>query len=105
MNPDLNHTFARERAAELRRAAEGARLAGDLPRAGTLGFRTPQDSPILRAVGFTLRGHDLAKLDRFLSQAARAARRDNRAFEGVSIEVSAGGTVSVHAVGMRPIEL
>jgi hypothetical protein len=87
MNSELNHTLARQHGAELLRAAERTRLAAE---PGT---------------GFTLRGHDLAKLDRFLGQAKRAALRDQREFEGVSIEIGAQGTVSVHATGMRSMVL
>jgi hypothetical protein len=105
MNPELNHTLARQHAAELQRAAERGRLASEVARAGTRGGRAPQHSPSPRASGFTLRGHDLAKLDRFLGQATRAARQDDREFEGVSIEIDAHGIVSVHAAGMPSIVL
>jgi hypothetical protein len=53
----------------------------------------------------TLHGRHLSKLDRFVSQAQRSALRAEREFEGVSIEVDAQGTVSVHATGMTSILL
>ena len=54
---------------------------------------------------FTVRGHHIAKLDRFVGQAQRAATRAGREFEGVSIEVDAQGVVSVHAIGLTSILL
>ena len=54
---------------------------------------------------FTVRGHHIAKLDRFVGQAQRAATRAGREFEGVSIEVDAQGVVSVHAIGMASMLL
>jgi hypothetical protein len=39
-------------------------------------------------------------LDRFVSQAQRAAARAGREFEGVSIVVDAHGMVSAHAIGI-----
>jgi hypothetical protein len=55
--------------------------------------------------GFTLRGHHVAKLDRFVAQAQRAALRAEREFEGVCIEVDAQGRVTVHAFGMTSMLL
>jgi len=54
---------------------------------------------------FTVHGHHIAKLDRFVGQAQRAAARAGREFEGVSIEVDAQGVVSVHAIGMASMLL
>jgi hypothetical protein len=105
MNSDLNHTLARQRAAELQRAADRRRLASEVSGPGTRPVRAPHHSPGAPATGFTLRGHDLAKLDRFLVHAKRSALRDDREFDGVSIEVDAHGIVSVHAIGMRSIVL
>jgi hypothetical protein len=50
-------------------------------------------------------GHHIAKLDRFVGQAQRAATRAGREFEGVSIEVDAQGVVSVHAIGIASMLL
>jgi DNA-binding protein YbaB len=49
--------------------------------------------------------HQIGKLDRFVGQAQRTARRAEREFKGVTIEVDAEGMVSVHAIGMRPMLL
>ena len=49
---------------------------------------------------FTLHGRHIAKLDRFVGQAQRVARRAEREFEGISVELDDQGTVSVHAIGM-----
>ena len=54
---------------------------------------------------FTLRGHHIAKLDRLVGQAQRAAVRAGREFEGLSIEVNPQGVVSVHAIGMESMLL
>jgi hypothetical protein len=54
---------------------------------------------------FTLHGHDIAKLDRFVGQAQRAAARAGRKFEGLSIEVDAESVVSVHAIGLTSMLL
>ena len=54
---------------------------------------------------FTVHGHHIAKLDRFVGQAQRAATRAGREFEGVSIEVDAQGVVSVHAIGIASMLL
>jgi hypothetical protein len=105
MNPEINHTLARQRATELQRAAERKRLASEVAGPRTRVLRAPQVSPQARATGFTLRGHDLAKLDRFLGQAARAAVRAEREFEGVSVEIDAQGVVRVHASGMTSMVL
>ena len=58
-----------------------------------------------RETRFTLQGHHIAKLDRFVVQAHRAAARAGREFEGVSIEVDAQGVVMVHAIGMTSMSL
>jgi hypothetical protein len=44
-------------------------------------------------------------LDRFVSQAQRAALRAHREFEGVCVELDDRGTVTVHAIGLTPILL
>jgi hypothetical protein len=54
---------------------------------------------------FTLHGRHVAKLDRFVGQAQRAALRAERQFEGVTIEVDDQGTVSVCAIGMTSMLL
>ena len=54
---------------------------------------------------FGLHGHHIAKLDRFVVQAHRAAARAGREFEGVSIEVDAESVVSVHAIGLTSMLL
>ena len=64
--------------------------------------------PSHRAVGetrFTLHGRHIARLDRFIGQAQRAALRADREFGGVCIELHDQGTVSVHAIGMTSILL
>ena len=53
----------------------------------------------------TLHGRHIAKLDRFVGQAQRAAVRAEREFEGVSIELSDHGAVTVHAIGMTSMVL
>jgi hypothetical protein len=90
MTAELNLKLAQQRAAERHRAATQTRLASEQH---------------TRVTGFTLRGHHLAKLDRFLGQAQRAAHVAEREFEGVSIEVRPHGVVMVHAVGMTSIRL
>ena len=50
-------------------------------------------------------GHHIAKLDRFVGQAQRAAARAGGEFVGVSIEVDAEGVVSVHAIGIASMLL
>ena len=54
---------------------------------------------------FTVHGHHIARLDRFVGQAQRAAVWAEREFEGVSIAVDAKGIVSVDAIGMTPMPL
>jgi len=54
---------------------------------------------------FTVDGHHMAKLDRFVGQAQRVAARAGREFEGVSIEVDAQGVVSVNAIGLASMLL
>jgi hypothetical protein len=105
MNPELNHILAQQHTAELHGAAERARLASELPRAGTRAARAAQHTQERRATGLRLRGHHLAKLDRFLGQAHRVASQAEREFEGVSIEIDAQGVISVHAIGMTPMVL
>jgi hypothetical protein len=61
-----------------------------------------------RAAGetqFKLHGRHIAKLDRFVGQAHRAAVRAEREFEGVSIELSDHGVVTVDAIGMTSMVL
>ena len=53
-----------------------------------------------RETRFTLHGHHVAKLDRFVGQAQRAAARAGREFEGVSIAVDVHGMARAHAIGM-----
>ena len=105
MNHHLNRILDQQRDAELQRAAEQARLASELPSARTRAARAPRHSQDRWATGFTLSGHHLATLDRFLGQAKRAALRAEREFEGVSIEIDSEGVVSVHAIGMRSMVL
>jgi hypothetical protein len=105
MNSELSRILARQRAAELQRAADRRRLASEVPRAGPRAVRAPRHSLDAPATGLTLRGHDLAKLDRFLVHAKRAALRDDREFDGVSVEIDAQGTVTVNATGMKSIVL
>ena len=105
MNPQLNHILAEQRTAELQCAAERTRLASELPGARARAARAPQHTEEPRATGFMLRGHHLAKLDRFLGQAKRVALRAEREFEGVSIEIDAQGVLSVHAIGMTSMVL
>ena len=54
---------------------------------------------------FTLYGHHIGKLDRFVGQAQRTAARAAREFEGVTLRVDAQGAVSVHATGMTSMLL
>jgi hypothetical protein len=100
MHSELSHILARQRAAELHRAAERRRLAREVPGAGA-----PQPSLDPPATRLTLRGHDLAKLDRFLVHAKRAALRDDRDFDGVKVEIDAEGIVTLNATGMKSIVL
>jgi hypothetical protein len=86
MHVQLNHMIARQRNAELHRAGEQKRLA-------------------VCKTQFTLHGRHIAKLDRFVGQAQRAARRTKREFEGVRLELDGRGTVSVHAIGMTSMLL
>jgi hypothetical protein len=82
MNGQLEYMIGQQRAAELQRDAGHERLAG-----------------------FTLHGRHIARLDRFLGQARRAARRAEQEFEGVIVEINGQGTVTVHAPGMTSILL
>jgi hypothetical protein len=54
---------------------------------------------------FVVHGHHIAKLDRFVVQAQRAAARAGREFEGVTIEVDTRGAVGVHAIEMASMRL
>jgi hypothetical protein len=63
----------------------------------------PRQEPSMAA--FTLHGQHIGRLDRFVGQAQRAALEARRRFEGVTIEVDAEGSVSVHAIGMRSMLL
>jgi hypothetical protein len=105
MNARLIHILAQQRSAELKRAGEQARLSGERRTARRRAARVLQDGQEPRVTGFTLRGHHIGKLDRFVGQAQRTALRAEREFEGVRIEVDAQGVVSVHAIGMVPIVL
>jgi hypothetical protein len=105
MNPELNYFLAQQRAAQLRSVAERARLASEPPSTGTRAARAPRHIQPPPSAGFTLRGHHLAKLDRFLGQAKRSAVGAGRDFEGVTIEIDAQGVVSVHATGMTSMKL
>jgi hypothetical protein len=105
MNPELNHALAQQRSAELRHAGQQARLSRGLTRAESHLARTPRHGPERRATGLTLRAHHIAKLDRFLFQAQRAALRSGQEFAGLSIEIDGQGVVSVHATGMTSMTL
>ena len=105
MNTQLNHIVVQQRTSELQRAAEQTRVAREPPRARTGAARAPQYTQEPGATRFTLCGHHLAKLDRFLGQAKRAALRAEREFEGVSVETDAQGVVRVHAMGMTSMVL
>ena len=58
-----------------------------------------------RQTVLTLYGRDIAKLDRFVSQGQRAALRDDREFEGVTLAVDLNGAITVNAVGMTSLRL
>lgn len=105
MNPQLYHLLAQQRSAELQRAGEQGRLASELPIARGRRARVPQHRQEPSVTGFTLRGHHVAKLDRFVGQARRAALRAEREFDGVRIEIDAQGVVRVHANGMTSMVL
>ena len=104
MNAQLNYMLAQQRSRELRRSAEQAPPATELARSANRVARVSQHRQKV-ATRFTLRGHHIAKLDRFLGQAQRAALRAEREFDGVSIEINAEGVASVHGVGMTPMVL
>jgi hypothetical protein len=93
--------IAQQRSAEQHRAGAQARLASEV----SAGQRNSRHSNSPWVTGFTLHAHHIAKLDRFVGQAQRAALRAERQFEGVSIEVNAQGLVSVHATGVASILL
>jgi hypothetical protein len=120
MNPQLNHIIA-QRSAEQHRAGELTRLAREAS-AAQRNSRGPNPITRLsahlpnvtglhradRAVGqmrFTLHGGHIARLDRFVGQAQRAALRAERKFDGVTIELDDRGAVSVHALGMTSMLL
>jgi hypothetical protein len=105
VNPQLNYILARQRTRELQRAGEQARLASELRTAKSEATRLPQHTHEPRVTGLTLHGHHVAKLDRFISQARRAALQAERDFEGVSIEVDAQDRIIVHAIGMTSMLL
>jgi len=105
MNAELNHMLAQQRAAELQRAAEQTRRASELTGASGRAARLPQHRERTSATGFTLLGHHVAKLDRFLGQAQRVALRAEREFDGVNIEIDAHGVVTVHAIGITSMVL
>jgi hypothetical protein len=101
MNGRLNHIVAEQRSAELRRAGEQARTAGE----ASARRRSARDPEPTRRLSAHLDGRHIAKLDRFVSQAQRAALQADREFDGVSIEVDDDGTVNVHAIGMMSMLL
>jgi hypothetical protein len=105
MNPQLNYILAQQRMAELQRAGERAQLASKLRRARNRAAQMPQHERDPWVTRFTLRRHHIAKLDRFVSQAQRAALRAEREFDGVRLEVDAEGVVTVHAIGMTSMLL
>jgi hypothetical protein len=112
MNTQLNPVIAHQRSAELHRTGDQARLAREVSAgqgsSGDAERSTRRGGKRDGAIGetrFTLHGRHIAKLDRFIGQARRAAVRAEREFEGVSIEVDDHGTVSVHAIGMRSMLL
>lgn len=89
------------RGADLQRAGEQARLAGELR---TGGSRAPDVAPRRQEL-LTLHRRDIARLDRFLIQGQRAALRADREFEGITIAVDDDGGISVNAVGMTSMRL
>ena len=105
MNPQLNHILAQQRSAELQRDRDQARFSSELPSARSRTARVLKHRQDLCVAAFTLHGHHIAKLDRFVGQAQRAARRAEREFEGVSIKVDDHGVVSVHASGVMSMLL
>jgi hypothetical protein len=105
MNSQLNHVLAQQRGAELRRDAEETRFSRELPSIRSRPAPGLKHRPDPCATGFTLHGHQIAKLDRFVGQAQRAARRAGREFDGVSVEVDHHGVVSVHASGVMSMLL
>lgn len=62
--------------------------------------REDEDVAVAR---FMLHSHHLAKLDRFIAQARRRAMRGSGEFAGVTVEIDAAGTVSVHAASGEPL--
>jgi hypothetical protein len=105
MNPQLNHILAQHRGAELRRDGEEARFSRELPSVTSRTAPALKHRQELCATGFTLHRHHIAKLDRFVGQAQRAARRAGREFDGVSVEVDDHGVVSIHASGVMSMLL
>ena len=105
MNPQLNHILAQRRSGELQRDGEQARFSSELPLARSRTARVLNHRHELRVTGFTLHRHHIARLDRFVGQAQRAALRAEREFEGVSIEVDDHGVVSAHATGVMSMVL
>ena len=105
VNPQLNHILAQQRSAELQRDGEQARFSRELSSVTSRTARVLKHRQDLCGAGFTLHGHHIAKLDRFVGQAQRAASRAEREFEGVSIEVDSHGVVTVHASGVMSMVL
>ena len=58
-----------------------------------------------RAAERTLYGRDIARLDRFVTQAQRAAAQAEREFVGVTIAVDGNGSIRVDAAGMTSMRL
>jgi hypothetical protein len=105
MNSQLNQILAQQRSAELQRDGEQARFSREPPSARSRTARVLQHGRQPCVSGFTLHMHHIAKLDRFVGQAQRAALRAEREFEGVSIEVDDHGVVSIHASGVMSMLL
>jgi hypothetical protein len=109
MSAQVYYMIAQQRRAARQHAGHQARLAGKAHagRRTAIGrvTRAPQHRQPPWVVRFTLHGHHIAKLDRFVGQAQRAALRAEREFEGVNITVDAQGIVSVHAIDMTSMLL
>ncbi|MBV9194403.1 MAG: hypothetical protein JO168_09680 [Solirubrobacterales bacterium] len=54
---------------------------------------------------FALRSHHLVKLDRFLAEARRHAKRSGEEFAGVALAVDPAGAVSLSTAGLEPLLL
>ena len=105
MNPQLNHILAQQRSAQPQRDGDQAWFSSEPPSARSPTARVLQHRGQPCVSGFTLHRHHITKLDRFVGQAQRAARRAEREFEGVSIEVDDDGVVTVHASGVMSMLL